>query len=200
MTISPTLFENDLIVQQARKDDLSTIVEIAQTARLDLSKVDKYQIRQGFLVNILDIPGYQNRLNDFFLTLLKNEKIIGYVLGYDETFLQNLIQLGLLVSNKTIEFLLETSKGVSFHFGDQIAILPDYRNRNAGTFLSNHVDDLVRRKNIYHRYVDILHAPVRNRASIQFQKKRGYECVGEVKTANGLVWGIYHLDIPNSID
>lgn len=188
---------NGTSVENAKDENIAEIATIAQEVKIDPKNIDAEKAKGGFLVYNLDESGYKKRLNDFFLTFSEENKVRGFIMSYDKSFLEQLIQSGEIAHEDGIMQYLQTEidPADNFIFGDQIAISKDNRNKEAGTKLMENTLSRMQSMDINNMYVAILHQPIRNEASINFVGRFGFNHTKEVTNSDGLVWGIYHLNI-----
>lgn len=188
---------NGTNVENAKDETIIEVATIAQEVKIDPKNIDPEKAKGGFLVYTLDESGYKKRLNDFFLTFSEEDKVRGFIMSYDKAFLEQLIQNGEIAHEDGIMQYLQTEidPADNFIFGDQIAIAKDNRNKEAGTKLMEATLSRMQSTDINNMYVAILHQPIRNKASINFVGRFGFNHTKEVTNSDGLVWGIYHLNI-----
>ncbi|NMB48719.1 GNAT family N-acetyltransferase [Candidatus Kuenenbacteria bacterium] len=184
-------------VETAKDGAVAEIATIALEVKIDPKNIDPEKAKGGFLIYNLDENDYKKRLNLFFLTFSEENKVRGFIMSYDKTFLEQLIKNGEIAHEDGIMQYLQTeiNPADNFIFGDQIAISKDNRNREAGTKLMKATLSRMQSMGINNMYVAILHQPIRNEASINFVGRFGFNHTKEVTNSDGLVWGIYHLNI-----
>lgn len=185
-----------MLVRSAELADISRILSVVSEAAINPRNITARSAKNGFLVYPLDEKDYADRLfgNKFFLVITEGDVIKGFVMCYELSFLKRLIVDKKIQHEDGIIQFLETLNG-AFLYGDQIGVSTDNRSRKAGTLLLQEIFRRMRRDNIEDMYVAILHKPIHNSASIRFVSRFGFSCKKEVVNSDGLVWGIYHLNI-----
>lgn len=175
------------------------VLAIANEAKIDPRNPGTEDTKSGFLIYPLTREGYQKRTrgNDFFITFSEQGQVKGFVMCYDRAFLNKLIEEGEIGHEDGIVNYLssQTPPEDNFLFGDQIGISRQNRTREAGTMLLEEVFVKMREKGMKNMYVAVLHQPVRNEASINFIGGLGFNNVAKVTNSDGLVWGIYHVEL-----
>jgi GNAT superfamily N-acetyltransferase len=183
-----------MIIRKAKTGDESAIELIANSIKLK----DKGPNNKGFLVYILNKEDYQKRiqLSDYFYVAELDNKIIGFLMCYDDETLTHLKNMKLIRHEDSIaNYLISQNK--PFVFGDQIGVLYDYSNKDVGSSLIKHLIEDMKKDDINKLYVAILHKPFKNKASLDFCKKLGFRFIEEVENDDKKVWGICLLNINN---
>jgi len=199
----PTKFNREELGKTIEVENASPhikeVLEIAQEASVDPKNADQKTTKKGFLVYPLSKERYEQRAkeNDFFVTFSEQGQVKGFLMCYDRAFLQKLIDEGEIGHEDGIVSYLknQTEPEDNFLYGDQIGISSENRTKEAGTILMEKIFAKMKDRNMRNMYVAILHNPIRNEASINFVGRLGFNNVADVSNADGLVWGIYHVDI-----
>ncbi len=179
-------------IRKATLKDLEGICEVAQSVKLDYENPQD----QGFLVYVLDKEDYTKRINssDYFYVALSEDKVVGFLMCYDNENLNDLIE------NRELDHQDMLTKRVSeqqgeYIFGDQIGIITDKALEKVGTSLMEALFDTMKENLIYEMYVGILHEPFINEASKQFCTKLGFSYQETIINSDNHSWGIYKLKL-----
>ncbi len=78
-----------------------------------------------------------------------------------------------------------------FVYADQVAVLPEFQRKYVVTWLTERLEDEMRRRHIETLYSAIPHTPWCNNASITLATKLGHRHREDVTTHSGLTFGIY---------
>lgn len=178
----------------AKKTDMSAVVKIAETIRLNVQEPQLKLLRIGFLIYVLSESEYARRENPYFIISLEDSTIEGFLICYDSIFLRDLVKDGSIShQDGIIKFLFDEEEG-SFIFGDQIAVGPSATRQGLGRDLMLDMFERMRKANIPRMFVTVLHAPIRNDVSIAFCEELGAQCVKEATNKDSLTWGIYSFE------
>lgn len=178
---------------------IEKVHSIAQQVHLKPNSSNTKNSTNGFLVYVLDEDQYRIRSiqNEFFITIAIENEILGYLMAYTRDFLQRLVHQGdMRHEDGIMNCILSHSRSTdNFLFIDQIAISPTSHKKNAGTILMKSIFQKMILKNMTRIYLAIMHAPIRNQASINFMKRLGFMNIAETSNADNLIWGIYYLQL-----
>jgi GNAT superfamily N-acetyltransferase len=185
-----------MIIRRATQEDLEGICKVAESVKLDYSKPQK----SGFLVYCLSKDQYANRLesSDYFYVATDQNKVIGFLMCYDDETLKDLIKNGNLDHEAHLAKKVAEQNG-RYTFGDQIGVFPDKALTGVGTALMTALFEDMKAVNINTIYVGILHKPVMNIASKQFCENLGFMCRESVINSDNHEWGFYKLELPEKL-
>ncbi len=181
-----------MIVRHVRLNDLGEILQLANSIKLKNNSPKE----GGFLVYVLDEGGYKERihLSSYFYVAESKNKIIGFLMCYDNKTLTDLKNKNLLdYEDKTVNLILSQNR--PFLFGDQIGVISSHRSQGIGKSMIKQLFEDMKKQNIKRIYVAVLHKPFKNIASLGFCKKLGFNFLQEVENKDNLVWGIYYLNL-----
>ncbi len=182
-----------MIIRRAKTEDASKIESIARAIELNKKSPQK----GGFLFYVQDKKGYEKRISKtpYFYVAEDNGNVIGFLMCYDDNILRNLSN-DLSYKDGTSKFLL--GQKTSFIFGDQIGVRENMNHKGIGNKLMERLFKDMKKDKIDTMYVEILHKPVRNEASIKFSEKLGFNLETEATNSDGSIWGIYKLKMTSS--
>lgn len=128
---------NFMLIRLARQEDASQIHAIAKSLYINRPNFD---LKFGFIVYYLDEEEYAMRMCDNpFYVVLVDEKVIGYIMAYNDTTLRNYLKSNNVThEGKILEKLFcycRENNIQRFIFIDQFAISPEYQKRGYGGFL-----------------------------------------------------------------
>ena len=122
------------------------------------------------------------------------DKIIGYLMCYENKSLKQIISSGKIDHQDGIVTYLQTQNN-PYIFGDHIAIGKRYLQTGVGHLLMKRLFKDMKKNKIPKMYVGVLHGPVKNTPSINFIKALGFRFLKEVKNKDKLSWGIYGIKV-----
>ena len=184
-----------MIIRKANLGDLEGICKVAEAVKIDYDHPQK----DGFLVYGLNQERYAQRLksSDFFYVALSDEKVVGFLMGYDNETLKNLMKDGELAHEDMLTKRVSEQED-TYIFGDQIAVIPNRTLSGVGSSLMQTLFEDMRRALINMMYVGILHEPGMNTASKKFCEKLGFTHQENVMNSDNHKWGVYKLDLSQS--
>ena len=186
-----------MIIRTATIEDLEGICEVAAAVKLNYDTPQK----GGFLVYGLTKMGYAHRIKSspFFYVALSDDKVVGFLMCYDNETLTRLIRSGVLNHEDNLTQIVSERQG-NYIFGDQIGVVPDKTVIGIGTSLMERLFGDIQRADIDMMYIGILHEPVMNIASKTFCEKLGFIHQENVTNSDNHIWGIYRLALSGSSD
>jgi hypothetical protein len=104
---------------------------------------------------------------------IEENEVIGYIIGCNITQLNAEFQKKLSAISNKMDDLISSKKTLYYR---QIAKLPE--KTNAGTGLFQFLLDTATNQGYQYIICQIAHAPLKNKPSIEFHKKFGFDCVG----------------------
>lgn len=180
------------MIRKAQPFDVQAIKNIAESLRIN------YRAPQptGFLVYVLGENEYKRRISitpHFYVSEGEDGELEGFLMAYDNLTISNDRMLNGHQEN-VLKFLLKQPQ--PFVFGDQIGVRINSQRTGIGRKLVDKLIAKSREKDIHDLYVDILHMPVQNHASIDFCRKLGFKEVEQIQASSPIhFWGVYHLTI-----
>jgi N-acetylglutamate synthase-like GNAT family acetyltransferase len=177
-------------IRKANLKDIHQITKIA--AQL---KIVSPPQKNGFLVYVLNEGDYRARLiSKYFYVAEEKDRVVAFIMAYNNLIINKLIESGDLThQSNIIKFLLKQKK--PFIWGDQIGVLKEYAKQGIGGLLMDRLISQSNKNKISAIYVDILHNPFRNEASISFCTKKGFNQIREIENSDKKIWGIYKKTI-----
>lgn len=174
---------NEFIVSLATTSDISGILQVLEHHLLmNKDRSNPVALEQsGFLVTKHSEQHLQDWMNDAkHLTLVckKAHKIVGYLLSCDWTVMPPLLKTQ-FTELPSLKKLLQST---SLLYHKQIAIQPG--QSGVGSALMKYFFEEALKKGYHHISCIIVHEPILNKVSVDFHKKHGFECVGQVQVDN----------------
>lgn len=179
------------LIRRARPEDLDGICAVAESVRLDPLHVQE----SGFLVYVLDREGYARRLatTDLFYVAVDLGEVVGFLLGYDDRTVAELVGQGVLSSDLLRARVVAGCEG-RWGYADQLAVYPAYTCHGVGFSLVLALYQEVRRRGVGSAIVAIRHDPPTTRSNA-FCEALGFVLRGTLRYEYGRLWGLYSRSI-----
>lgn len=186
--------ETTLIVEPARPEHLAGMVRVYKALSVEHADLLPAHGNTGFLLRSYPMTerDFSEVLSEFVLCAHQNGEVLGFILAYKKALFWHLYNQALIRPGAALGDFLSALEG-EFIFGHRIGVAPWSRRRDVASHLVLQMRTRIANSPCREMYVGILHAPVRNTASIGFSTRLGFELVAERANPNGDLWGIYRL-------
>lgn len=176
-----------MLIRRATAADLDGILAVAESVRLNPLHAQE----GGFLVYVLDKPGYARRLaaTDLFYVAIDRGEVVGFLLCYEDHTVEDLVAQGVLSSDLLRARSVAGCDG-RWVYADQLAVHPAHTWQGVGLSLVWQLYLEVRKRGINSAFVAILHDPP-NARSRAFCEGLGFVLRGTLRYKDGRPWGLY---------
>jgi ribosomal protein S18 acetylase RimI-like enzyme len=177
--------KGSVTIRRAQAGDAEVVHALAEAA--EASELSGDAGTAGFLIHAQPAAEYAARIavaSHFYLAEADGE-VAGFLLAANAASLR-VMRRGMAGEDAVVDYVLDCG-GEGLVYLDQIAVRPHSQRRGIGRELFR---QLVRDSAGGTLMGAILHAPIRNAASIGFFAGEGFRCRAEVREAD-LLWGIY---------
>jgi hypothetical protein len=182
-----------MIIRKAENKDLNEVKGLLDLSSVKRSQEEWERETCGIFEYTKSLGELRNSLNPFFTIAQNSQRLVGFNLAYDSSFLEKFFSDSNLVS---YQYLLNKNEG-EFIYADILATL-NPATMSSGIVANLLFDDMAKKSR--NSGIDKIVAfvplhPFLNKRSRDFALRKGFKNIDELPIEDGIVLGYYELDL-----